>query len=340
MAAGELNQRCTASASSGRKSLSEIPRAISACPPAPARPPGAAGSPGTSRRTDPLATLPGATEQGGRCLGEDPQVEPERTVLDVPDVELDPLLPGDPGATVDLGPAGHAGAQIEPPALTRRVELDLGGQGRARPDDPHLAAQHVDQVGQLVERVATEEPADTRHPGVVGRHRRADSDRVGSLPHRPQLVELEDPTVPADAALAIEDRPRRLQPDRDRGGEQQRRDQDEADDGDREVGRPRQALARSDRGLRDVQPLLRGVGNRRRRRSSRPLHLLPADRYRSGAEPVPEPDCDRGGHGHVVVGDPEGQDGDESPESRGRPAARAAAPSSRRRPSRARAAGC
>ena len=42
-------------------------------------------------------------------LGEDAQVEAEAAAIDVLDVELDPLLPGDPGAALDLGPAGQPG---------------------------------------------------------------------------------------------------------------------------------------------------------------------------------------------------------------------------------------
>src|SRR3954454_7298700 len=95
--------------------------------------------------------VPGAAEQSGGRPREDLQVEPDRAMLDVPDVELDPLLPGDAGAAVDLRPAGDPRAQVEAPSLARRIELDLCREGRAWADDPHLAAQHVDQVRELVE---------------------------------------------------------------------------------------------------------------------------------------------------------------------------------------------
>src|SRR5260221_304807 len=137
-------------------------------------------------------------------------------MLHIPDVELDPLLPRDPGAAVNLRPAGDTRPEVEAPALARRVELDLGRQGRARPDDPHLSPQDVEQVRQLIEGEAAQEPADARDPWVCGRHSGADADGVGTLAHRPQLEELEDHSVPADAALAVEDRSPRLQADRDR----------------------------------------------------------------------------------------------------------------------------
>ena len=82
--------------------------------------------------------------------------------VDVLDVELDPLLPGDPGAALDLGPAGDPRAHLVAAVLARRVVLDLGGDRRARADDRHLAAQDVDQVGDLVERGAAQEAAGAR----------------------------------------------------------------------------------------------------------------------------------------------------------------------------------
>ncbi len=56
----------------------------------------------------------------------------------------------------DLPQAGHARADVQPALDVGVVALDLGGQGRARPDEAHLAAEHVEQLGQLVDG----EPAD------------------------------------------------------------------------------------------------------------------------------------------------------------------------------------
>src|SRR3954451_11146226 len=117
VAAGLLNQRWTAAASSGRKSLSEMPRAISVALPAEARgrllllgrlPQWRVG--GRPRiRVDCHVTRP--AEQRARGAGEDAEIQPGRAVLDVPDVELDSLLPGDPGPTVNLSPSRHPGTQ-------------------------------------------------------------------------------------------------------------------------------------------------------------------------------------------------------------------------------------
>ena len=75
--------------------------------------------------------------------------------------------------------------------LARRVVVDLGRDRRARADDRHLAAQDVDQVGDLVERGAAQEAAGAGDPRVVAGDDRADPDRVGAGDHRAQLQHLE-----------------------------------------------------------------------------------------------------------------------------------------------------
>ena len=56
------------------------------------------------------AVEPVAGHGHARRRDEDAQVQPQRRVLDVPEVELDPLGPGQRGAAVDLRPARHARA--------------------------------------------------------------------------------------------------------------------------------------------------------------------------------------------------------------------------------------
>src|SRR5687767_14526124 len=85
---------------------------------------------------------------------EDPEVEPPRPVLDVPEVELDPLVPAQLRAAVDLRPARQPRADREPAALALGVLRDLDLDRRAGADDRHVAAQHVDEVRQLVDREA------------------------------------------------------------------------------------------------------------------------------------------------------------------------------------------
>src|SRR5438128_96008 len=115
-------------------------RCHSACPPPSGAPPGA--PPVTrpplrrARRACSQLALPSAgaalvearpaEDHRGRAQ-EDLQVERERAVLDVVEVELDPLRPRQRSAPVDLGPARDPGLDRQAPTLARRVLGDLRG---------------------------------------------------------------------------------------------------------------------------------------------------------------------------------------------------------------------
>src|SRR4029079_19587986 len=91
--------------------------------------------------------LVGAAEEGERRARQDLQVDPRRAVLDVPDVQLDPVRPGQGGAAVDLRPAGDPGLDLQPSALALVVALHLVAQRRAGPDHAHVAANDVPELG-------------------------------------------------------------------------------------------------------------------------------------------------------------------------------------------------
>jgi len=97
-----------------------------------------------------------------RRAQEDLQVDERRAVLDVPDVELDALVPRQPRPAVHLGPAGETGLDLEPPALPRRVALDLVGERGPRADHAHVAPDDVPELRQLVDREAPQEAARSR----------------------------------------------------------------------------------------------------------------------------------------------------------------------------------
>src|SRR5262245_54453913 len=66
--------------------------------------------------------------------GQDGQVPPDAPAVDVAQVELDALRPGDRRPAAHLGQAGQAGPGQEPTPLAGRVALDLAGHGGARAD--------------------------------------------------------------------------------------------------------------------------------------------------------------------------------------------------------------
>src|SRR5207302_1647061 len=89
----------------------------------------------------------------------------ERPVLDVVEVEAYGVVPGLVFAATHLPQTGDPWLDEMPAMLVVDECRALDGQ-RARADERHLAAQDVDQLGQLVERGLSEQPPDPSHPWI------------------------------------------------------------------------------------------------------------------------------------------------------------------------------
>src|SRR5215204_3178730 len=75
----------------------------------------------------------------------DLEVEPERPVLDVEEVEPDHLVEREPVATRHLPEPRHPRLHVEPFAVPERVRLDLVRNRGSRPDQTHVATQDVQE---------------------------------------------------------------------------------------------------------------------------------------------------------------------------------------------------
>src|SRR5690606_27639587 len=99
---------------------------------------------------------------------EDPQVEFDRPIVDIPDVELDAFWPGQLISAIDLRPPCHARQRFEPSPLPRTVLLDLVAESRARTDQAHVALEDVDELGQLVDARGPEYPSNSCDARIAG----------------------------------------------------------------------------------------------------------------------------------------------------------------------------
>ena len=163
-------------------------------------------------------------------------------MLDVPDVELDPLGPRERRAPVHLRPPGDAGPDVEPSPLSLVVALHLVGERRSGTDEAHVADEHVPELRQLVDRGAAQEPPDPRDAGVAAVDRVPRALALRADDHRAQLQHRERAAGDADALLAEEHRAPVLEPHGERGGGQDRRAERQADaradDVERALGDP------------------------------------------------------------------------------------------------------
>src|SRR5580698_10667473 len=91
-------------------------------------------SPALSEITKDVGRLPRAEagEDDGDGAGEDFQVEPERPVVDVLEIEFHPLVETDLVAAADLPDASEDGLHGKAATVPRVVVLHLGGDGRTR----------------------------------------------------------------------------------------------------------------------------------------------------------------------------------------------------------------
>jgi hypothetical protein len=108
-----------------------------------------------------------------------------------------------------------------------RQRLEEDRPDRARAYEVHVAQDHVEQLGDLVELGALQHAADARvEPVRMLEQARADALLRAHL-ERPELVDREDLGAPTKAFASIQDRALARQLDADGDDECERRQQDE-----------------------------------------------------------------------------------------------------------------
>ena len=103
------------------------------------------------------------------------QVEPQRPVAQVIEIVVDPGLHLVEGAglaavAIDLGPAGDSGLDLVSNHITFyevAVDFVVRYGMRAGADDAHAPLQHIEELGQLIERVPAQEGADAGNAGIA-----------------------------------------------------------------------------------------------------------------------------------------------------------------------------
>ena len=186
---------------------------------------------------------------GRNRLRDDRDVEPDRPVLEVGEVEPDEIVEREARASGDLPEPGHPGEHEIPGAMPVLEELVVAKRQRPRPDEAHLAPQRVDELRQLVDREPPQNSPDPRHPRVVAdleqRARRLVRVLERALlrrcarDHRAELQHPELALADADPAVDVEHGPSRVELDRKRDEQPER----QAEHDDQTRCRPRRTRA-------------------------------------------------------------------------------------------------
>jgi len=132
---------------------------------------------------------------------EDEEVESRGFVVDVPEVEFDFVFVGDCAAAVDLGPSCEAWFYVATTFLVIGPLLVLPGEERSGTDECHLTFKDVDQLGEFVEAVFSEPPADACDTRVLLVFR-GKSVGVGIGSHGSEFIEGKDGSVFTDSILS------------------------------------------------------------------------------------------------------------------------------------------
>src|SRR5665213_2928687 len=86
-------------------------------------------------------------------------VEPEGSVIDIPHVEGELLVPGNRVSPADLRQTGDSRPDLVPPRLSRCVAFEIAHQQRSWADQAHVAAQDVPELGQFIQARRTQRPS-------------------------------------------------------------------------------------------------------------------------------------------------------------------------------------
>ena len=108
-----------------------------------------------------------AGDHGRDRPDDDRDVEPDRPVLDVREVEPHEVVEVQAGAAGDLPQAGHPRENGVPGAVPLLEQLVVAERERTRADEAHLPLQHVHDLRDLVQREPPQHATDARHARVV-----------------------------------------------------------------------------------------------------------------------------------------------------------------------------
>src|SRR5215218_4213751 len=218
--------------------------------------PGATATSEGRDRTPWAVTLPAAPAQQDHRyrLEHDPEIFGHRLAPDVLQVvmHLGPhIFQRAVVVMIDLSQSGDPRSGPLPQRVLRDMLPQLGKDGGplgAGAHDVHLAPEHVDQLGQLVQAVLPQEPADRGDPRIalLGPHRA--TLMLGVDPHGAELVNRERPStdvpltplvlfgvhrhpaVESHPHLGVENRARRGEPDQQGDQHEQGEQQDQSGD--------------------------------------------------------------------------------------------------------------
>lgn len=160
---------------------------------------------------------PRPLEHRGDGLEQNRDVAGDGPVLDVGDIGELGLLLREVAAPGDLPRAGDAGLDEQAGGVERAVSSDFLWQRRTGTDKAHVAKEHIEELGEFIQRGLADEVSDLRNTWIVLEFEdeavldtaffgELGFDRIGVRAHGTELVHGERSAVNADSRLRVEHR--------------------------------------------------------------------------------------------------------------------------------------
>ena len=159
-------------------------------------------------------------------------IQPERAMIDIPQIEEKSLLPVGVIPSVHLSPSGQAGRNEMPTVLLRAILCEVVHAERSRAHEAHLAFQDVEESRKFIQAAAAHQLAKSCESIRVGQELPVVSAGIG---HRTEFICLKGLLVEPRAFLHEQDRPPMKNPRRQCGESDDRKKKWEKADAHHEV---------------------------------------------------------------------------------------------------------
>src|SRR3989344_3312672 len=116
---------------------------------------------------DSLLRVAAAAQERACGLETDLDIQPERPILDIEDIQAVLILEGEVRAAGYLGHAGNSRLDGEQTPVILRIAVHCAFLVRTRTDQTHIAAQDIKELRQLIQRGALDKSSDTHAARVV-----------------------------------------------------------------------------------------------------------------------------------------------------------------------------
>ena len=115
-----------------------------------------------------------------RSLHQNLQIEPGRTMPCIPQIEPDHVVKSHATPPLHLPQTCDSRLRFEQsPPMPGRISLDLIRNRRTRPNQRHIAAQHVDELRQFIQARSPQKVSHRSNPRIVGEFENALARAIG-----------------------------------------------------------------------------------------------------------------------------------------------------------------